>query len=76
MADFLGESAGIQQVLRKRSQSQELFSALKIVRWNRDVRFWKPDKQKFTPAQLKAYRARKSRNQAKSKAKKKAGKKK
>ena len=76
MADFLGESAGIQQVLRKRSQSQELFSALKIVRWNRDVRFWKPDKQKLTPAQLKVYRARKSRDQAKSKAKRKAGKKK
>lgn len=38
--DYLGESAGIQQVYHKRQKSQEVFNSLKLVRWNRSATEW------------------------------------
>lgn len=45
-ARSLAESAGIQQVLKKRQDSQELYNSLKIVRWNKTAKEWKPKAQK------------------------------
>lgn len=38
--DYLGESAGIQQLYHKRQKSQEVFNSLKIVRWNKSATEW------------------------------------
>lgn len=45
-AQEMKESGGIQQVLRKRADSQEIFSSLRLVRWNKSADEWKPGPQK------------------------------
>lgn len=61
LAEYLSESAGIQMVLKRRQQSAELFSKLKLVRWNRTAKEWKPGPQKLTKTQ--AERRKKRRKQ-------------
>jgi hypothetical protein len=46
-AQTLLDSEGIQQVLSKRSKSQELFKNLYLVRWNKTSKEWKPKPQKL-----------------------------
>ena len=58
LAEYLGESAGIQLVLHKHRKSSAIFDALKIVRWNRSAKAWKPAAQKMSPEALKAQRRR------------------
>ena len=58
------DSAGIQQVLKKRQASQELYNSLKLVRWNKTATEWKPKMQHRKPPSHAA-------RQAKSRAKKK-----
>jgi hypothetical protein len=46
LARELGESAGIQQLFHKRSQGTTFINKLKIVRWNKRAKDWKPAPQK------------------------------
>lgn len=61
LIERLEDSGGIQQVLKKRQDSQELFSKLKIVRWNQSAKLWKPGPQKAKKKRSHAGRQVKSR---------------
>jgi hypothetical protein len=65
LSEYLSESAGIQQVLQKRTKSQELFKALKIVRWNKTATEWKPGPQKARRKSSHAGRQAKTRKRKK-----------
>jgi hypothetical protein len=58
LVEYLGESAGIQQVLHKHRQSSSIFKALKIARWNKSAKAWKPSMQHLSPQALRTTRRR------------------
>lgn len=66
LAQVYAESAGIQEVLKKRQDANELYSGLKLVRWNKSAAQWKPKAQKRKKASHAARQA-KSRKKGKKK---------
>jgi hypothetical protein len=64
-AEFMKESAGIQQVLHKRQKSQNIVEGLKLVRWNKTPGQFKGEMQHYKKPKSKASKQARHRRRSK-----------
>jgi len=57
----LQDSEGIQEVLRKRGPSKNLYDSIKLVRWHGSQKSWKPKPQKLPKRKSHAEKQARSR---------------